>query len=742
MGSIPEYLANVALRSLGLAVAAGIALWLLRVKSAAARHAVWTLVTTAMLLMAAVEPWLPAVPLRVLRAEPPVAWPAPMADPPVAPTTVAYTRPAVEMEATPAPPRELLAMPAPAPVRKPITWQQVAAAIYAGGVLAFLALMVSSYRFTRRLVRASREVERPDFLDVRESTWIAVPVTVGFRRPRILLPAGWREWPAEKLDAVMTHERMHVRRADWAIAVLAGINRCVFWFHPLAWWLERQLPALAEQAADDAALLALGARIGYAQTLLDMAAAVRSDRGRMVWEAMAMAKTAEVRTRIERILDETRQIPRGLSRARWAALAACSVPLVYMATAVQLAPAQTAPAAQVASPPQDAVKPVPGERSNLPTSGVVFGASVAVPALAAPAVDTPQAQAQTQPVPKFVDTVSASSQAPYPYRYLAQSANMQLLQKIDPVYPAQAMAAGVEGDVQLWVTIGIDGRVKRAQPIDGNAILAAAAKAAVEQWIYTPKTMGNGEPMEVETTVRIPFRLHPDSPAQPLPTMALAQFAAPQESRPVANTPPAGFSMPILLYKKEPEYSVLARAAGIQGTVILSYTVDVKGHATNIQVTQSLDRLLDLNAVAAVSQWKFQPARQNGVPVESASSSEVTFRLLDPIPPAQAVASQPFHSMVLGSVPSTGNMLPVLISRVEPEYSEQARRAKLEGGVTLAVLVGADGQIHEVQVSHSLGMGLDERATESVKKWRFRPAYQNGQPIDYWTSVVVSFHLL
>ena len=80
----------------------------------------------------------------------------------------------------------------------------------------------------------------------------------------------------------------------------------------------------AEQACDDAAVLATGAREPYAEALLDMAAAVRTGRGRMVWEAMAMARTAEVRKRIERILDETRQIPRGLTGGRWAALIACS----------------------------------------------------------------------------------------------------------------------------------------------------------------------------------------------------------------------------------------------------------------------------------------------------------------------------------------------------------------------------------------------------------------------------------
>jgi len=167
-----------------------------------------------------------------------------------------------------------------------------------------------------------------------------VPLTVGWLRPRILLPADWREWEPAKLAAVLAHERTHVRRADWGIALLAGVNRCIFWFHPLAWWLERRLAVLAEQACDDAALLEMGSREPYAQALLDMAEAVRTGQGRLVWEAMAMAKASEVRMRIERILDETRQVPRGVSRRRWTILAVCSLPLIYAASVLQLEPAR------------------------------------------------------------------------------------------------------------------------------------------------------------------------------------------------------------------------------------------------------------------------------------------------------------------------------------------------------------------------------------------------------------------
>ncbi len=83
------------------------------------------------------------------------------------------------------------------------------------------------------------------------------------------------------MRAVIAHEMAHVQRRDPLVAMLAHVNRCLFWFHPVAWWLERALAAAAEHACDEAAVRTTGARETYAQTLLDMAQLV-SRRGRRV----------------------------------------------------------------------------------------------------------------------------------------------------------------------------------------------------------------------------------------------------------------------------------------------------------------------------------------------------------------------------------------------------------------------------------------------------------------------------
>lgn len=877
-----EFAVVIAIRCLVLAAGALAVMYLLRVRTAAARHAVWTVVTAAMLLLPALSPLFPPFPLRVLRR-----------------TTVVQRAISLPEVRT----REV-ASAAPAPVQAPaphrFNWRQAAAAVYAAGFLLFLSRLAASYVFTRRLVRAGRPVELSMVAGVCESDWITVPVTVGFRNPKILLPKAWREWPAEKLAAVMTHEQVHVRRADWAIATIAGLNRCLFWFHPLAWWLERELASLAEQACDDAALLVLGARESYAQVLLDMAAAVKTSRGRMVWKAMAMAKTAEVQKRIDRILDETRPIPRGLTRSRWAALVACSLPLVYITAVMQLAP-QLAPAQSAGLNPQlvsalerhllvfpddlaargqlianyyvtgvqhpriehifwliehhpestlaafNSAAIAPGDdyakAASLwrqqtaihATDATVLGnaaqffarpggdsyeaerllqqasaldpqsnawtdrlaklyasailadagypdanAATANPAFAAHAKAVLQSSTgelrraggdELNPLSIRPDTPRPNVLARYPQlaplavlsRELTgnspiltnayeevlpgrRSVDMDgsLVQKVNPVYPEQALQAGVEGDVQLKVNIGTDGRVQSTEPIEGNPLLAPAAQDAVMQYVYQPYTI-EGQPREVQTTVKVAFRLDaaPLAPAMGLPSMGIG-------------------SGPFLLTRQPAEYTEEARQAKREGAVTLALTVGADGKAHDIRVVKPLGFGLDEKAIAAAKQWSFRPATEDGKPADYPTTVTVPFHFLPMAPVTIEIARktangpQDKKEVVLTPNPTAistaksffivsptpGVMVPVLVSKVEPEYSDEARNARYQGIVMLSVTIGLDGTMQDIRVKRAIGLGLDEKAIEAVKQWKCQPAQQNGQVIPYAATVQIEFRLI
>jgi len=89
-----------------------------------------------------------------------------------------------------------------------------------------------------------------------------------------------------------------------------------------------------------------------------------------------------------------------------------------------------------------------------------------------------------------------------------------------------------------------------------------------------------------------------------------------------------------------------------------------------------------------------------------------------------------------------GVTAPTLIFKVEPEYSEEARKAKFQGTVVLYVVVDEKGSPRDLRVVRALGLGLDEKAIEAVTKWRFRPGYLNGKPVKVAATIEVNFRLL
>jgi protein TonB len=85
---------------------------------------------------------------------------------------------------------------------------------------------------------------------------------------------------------------------------------------------------------------------------------------------------------------------------------------------------------------------------------------------------------------------------------------------------------------------------------------------------------------------------------------------------------------------------------------------------------------------------------------------------------------------------------PQLIYKVEPEFSEEARKAKYSGVVVLQIEVDADGKARRFRVVQSPGLGLDKKAVDAVLQWRFKPGYQDGKPVVTAATVEVNFRLL
>jgi len=88
-----------------------------------------------------------------------------------------------------------------------------------------------------------------------------------------------------------------------------------------------------------------------------------------------------------------------------------------------------------------------------------------------------------------------------------------------------------------------------------------------------------------------------------------------------------------------------------------------------------------------------------------------------------------------------GVSAPRAIFAPDPEYSEEARKAKYQGTCVLWLVVGPDGRTHDIRVARTLGLGLDQQAIEAVKQWKFEPAMKDGKPVAVQVNVEVTFRL-
>jgi TonB family protein len=225
------------------------------------------------------------------------------------------------------------AIPAP-----PATWAISATTAYVLVALALLARFAGALFRTWRITRTATRLDEPwtQHDDVRVSLRLRAPATFG---SIILLPPESLQWSEQKLAAVMSHERSHVRRKDCYVLWIARVYACVFWINPLAWWMQSRLAALAETTSDDAAVAELGDRPAYAEVLLEIAAT--PGVGSSAAAQMATSRHP-VTVRIERIVSDI--APAVIPKRRHQALAIGLLLPIIAASSLKLAWAQETPA--------------------------------------------------------------------------------------------------------------------------------------------------------------------------------------------------------------------------------------------------------------------------------------------------------------------------------------------------------------------------------------------------------------
>jgi RND family efflux transporter MFP subunit len=300
-----QFLAEWALRSSILILSGALLLWTPRVKDPSIRLAAWTALLFGSLALPALTVALPKVPVIKMR--------------------VGIVEPAVVLDEDTVEPAPVGSRPLVATPARRFDWPLAVVTAYVCVALALLLRLCVGFAMSLRLLRNSRVTE----IEIRESDRVAAPVTLGIVRPAIVLPVDWRQWDRAKLDAVLAHERSHVRRRDPALQLLSAIHRALLWHSPLSWFLHQRIVRAGEEASDDAALTLTGDRALYAEVLLSF-----MERGvrRATCLGVEMARYGRAEKRIHRILEGT-ALSHGVTRWTVAAILALGTPLAYLVAA-------------------------------------------------------------------------------------------------------------------------------------------------------------------------------------------------------------------------------------------------------------------------------------------------------------------------------------------------------------------------------------------------------------------------
>jgi len=290
--------------------------------------------------------------------------------------------------------------------------------------------------------------------------------------------------------------------------------------------------------------------------------------------------------------------------------------------------------------------------------------------------------------------------------------------KVEAEYSPEAQAAGLQGTVLLTVEVAPEGTVREVHVRRGLGLgLDERAVAAAKQWQYKPFESNGRSMMDV---AEVPFQLQPPGPWR----IVGSTFRFP------VNGPPTGqIIKPTLSHYASPEPAVCTKDLVY---VPVTLTVEKDGKPNDLQVGAAIDSSIGKAAIIAVRSWQFRPGTV-GRQAE-ASSGTILLECRDPGAPAAAEGAV---NRVGGGVSQ-----PSVIFKIDPDYSEEARKAKLSGSVMLSVVVDTEGRARNIRVVKALGMGLDEEAIIGVNQWRFKPGMKDGRPVNVRATIEVNFRLL
>jgi TonB family protein len=652
-------------------------------------------------------------------------------------------------------------------------------------------------------LRKRMGVARP--VQLLHSAMVRVPTVVGWLRPVVLVPVSCFTGLTEtQIEAILCHELAHVARHDYLVSVAQSVVEALLFYHPAVWWISKQVRQERECCCDELAVELGGDALGYARALEYLETrrsfypevALGANGGVLTMRIKRLLGTKESSVASQMVAMAVLTVMVGVTAASLGTMAEAKT-AAPAAAAAAAAPDQTMVSARVLPLVHSVVRPVKAMVQTVASAGaggagklggtvidrtgaVIRNARVTVTNTATGAHSTmntndvggyeatglePGAYAIEAAAPGFqtalgnvrVDAMRevslnlklevgaassivnvvgegnaprAMAEAPRqtsgrPQRVSGGVMAGQLISKVDPVYPPEAKAAGIQGSVVLRAVISKQGSIENLAAESGPQELIGSAIDAVKHWVYQPYLL-NGEPTEVMTTITVNYSLGTD-PGPGASTGVGSGVGAGSSSSPVASQRvAAGIAAGNLVSKVNPVYPEIAKASGTEGAVVMKAVISKEGMVENLQIVSGPE-MLRASALDAVKQWVYKPYLLNGEPTEVETTITVNYSL-------GMASAEPKR---IGN----GVSAPVPVSMPDPVYTEAARKAKVSGNVLVSFWVDEKGTPTHVQVRKGLRADLDQKAIEAVSKYKFKPAMEGGKPVTVAMNVEVNFQI-
>jgi TonB family protein len=608
------------------------------------------------------------------------------------------------------------------------------------------------HRLARRI-----EVTRP--IRLLHSALVQVPTVIGWLRPVVLIPLGCLSGLSPtQVEAILAHELAHIRRHDYLVSVLQSIVEALLFYHPAVWWVSRHIRREREHCCDDLAVQYTGDALSYARALSLL------EEHRSALPAIALGANGGILTmRIKRLLGSKESV------AAPQLVALTLLGIVIATTGVCVTTAARAQNNQLQQPQykppvvtiatKDIREPGPLVNNAPPPASRPLAANETP---SSPAI-APQYQAWLDQdvrwlispqeradflqltsdadrdyfIEKFWQRRNSPGSAPDSYR----AEHYRRIAYTNQHFAAAGLAGWETDRGRMYIVNGAPSMVdSHSSSVPYGHPYQTWGYATMQLTFVDFCDCDNYQLLaQSSTSSSSSSNSRPQNIEKPsLRNVSYRPTTAPQQE---STQPPVRVSSGVMagqvLTRVKPIYPAEAKANHVEGAIVLHAVISKTGEVRDLDVVSGPDELRT-SAIDAIQQWIYEPYLLNGEPTEVETTVTVNYQLGDP------ADSQSQNNESAGIVPKKiggGVSAPVLIYSVLPEFSAQAKQDKVGGIVLVHLWVDERGRPGHVSVLRGVGNGLDEKAVEAVKQYKFNPAMEGGKPVLVELNTEVNFKI-